>query len=118
MAWQHLTRRGSAIVSDSLQTIPANDDYPVGVRGMLCDLAAAFILLTRIPLDHCQVAHLSVELGHKRLADILGKTPILDLGMRLGEASGAAVALLILRAAVDVHNGMATFDQAGVSNRE
>ena len=62
MAWQHLTRRGSAIVSDSLQTIPANDDYPVGVRGMLCDLAAAFILLTRIPIPWARLNPTNPEL--------------------------------------------------------
>ncbi len=94
-------------------------NIPVILDGFICTAAAAVLTVgCTTALDHCQVAHLSVEPGHKRLADILGKTPILDLGMRLGEASGAAVALLILRAAVDVHNGMATFDQAGVSNRE
>ena len=45
-----------------------------------------------------------------------GQEPLLDLGMRLGEASGAAVATLILKAAVETHNGMATFAEAGVSN--
>ena len=48
----------------------------------------------------------------------LGKQPLLDLGMRLGEGSGAALAAGLVKAAVDLHNGMATFDSAGVSNKE
>lgn len=67
-------------------------------------------------LDHCIVGHVSAEPGHRRLLATLGKKPVLDLGMRLGEASGAAVALLVLRAALECHNGMATFGEAGVSS--
>jgi nicotinate-nucleotide--dimethylbenzimidazole phosphoribosyltransferase len=51
------------------------------------------------------------------LLDELGLRPLLDLKMRLGEASGAAVALLILRAALACHTGMATFGEAGVSDK-
>jgi nicotinate-nucleotide--dimethylbenzimidazole phosphoribosyltransferase len=51
------------------------------------------------------------------LLDLLQLTPLLDLGMRLGEASGAAVAILLARAAVACHAGMSTFADAGVSNR-
>jgi nicotinate-nucleotide--dimethylbenzimidazole phosphoribosyltransferase len=69
-------------------------------------------------LDHALVSHISVELGHQRLIKMIEKQPLLDLEMRLGEASGAAVALLIVRAALATHNGMATFDQAGISNNE
>jgi len=68
-------------------------------------------------LDHVVLSHLSAERGHRRLAAHLSKAPVLDLGMRLGEASGAAVCLLVLRAAVATHNGMATFASAAVSNR-
>lgn len=66
-------------------------------------------------LDHCLIGHASAEPGHARLAAALGKRPILDLGMRLGEGSGAAVALMVLRAALAAHDGMATFAEAGVS---
>jgi nicotinate-nucleotide--dimethylbenzimidazole phosphoribosyltransferase len=66
-------------------------------------------------LDHCQVAHVSAEPGHRRLLQRLGKRPLLDLDMRLGEASGAVLALLLLKSAVACHTGMATFSQAGVS---
>ncbi|HRZ23002.1 MAG TPA: nicotinate-nucleotide--dimethylbenzimidazole phosphoribosyltransferase [Candidatus Contendobacter sp.] len=60
-------------------------------------------------------AHCSAEPGHRRLLDALGAKPLLELGMRLGEGSGAAVAVPILRAAAALHAGMATFAEAGVS---
>jgi nicotinate-nucleotide--dimethylbenzimidazole phosphoribosyltransferase len=68
-------------------------------------------------LDHCLAAHVSAEAGHRALLDRLRLRPVLDLKMRLGEASGAAVAILLLRAALACHAGMATFAEAGVSDR-
>jgi nicotinate-nucleotide--dimethylbenzimidazole phosphoribosyltransferase len=81
--------------------------------------AAAAVLHAAAPgaLDHCQAAHCSAEPGHRRLLERLGKKPLLDLGMRLGEASGAALAIPMLRAAIACHNGMASFAEAGVSNK-
>ena len=64
-------------------------------------------------LDHEMIAHMSPEPGHLRLVVALRKVPIIDLKMRLGEASGAAVVKLLVRAAFALHNGMATFDEAG-----
>ncbi len=61
--------------------------------------------------------HVSAEAGHRMLLDELKLTPLVDLNMRLGEASGAAVALAILRAALACHTGMATFAEAGVSDK-
>ena len=61
------------------------------------------------------IAHMSPEPGHLRLAVALRKVPIIDLKMRLGEASGAAVATLLVRDACAQDNGMATFDEAGVN---
>jgi nicotinate-nucleotide--dimethylbenzimidazole phosphoribosyltransferase len=69
-------------------------------------------------LDHCLVAHCSAEPGHRKLLARLGKAPLLDLGMRLGEASGATLAIAIVKAAVACHGGMATFAEAGVSGKE
>lgn len=92
---------------------------PVLLDGYTCTAAAA--VLARISdraLDHCEVAHLSREPGHRLLCDAIGKRPLLDLGMALGEGSGATLAVGILQAAVSAHNGMATFDEAGVSNRK
>lgn len=81
--------------------------------------AAAGVLAARSAegLAHCLAGHVSAEPGHRRLLDHLQKTPLLDLGMRLGEGSGATVALGILKAAVACHAGMATFAEASVSNR-
>ncbi|HEX6959699.1 MAG TPA: nicotinate-nucleotide--dimethylbenzimidazole phosphoribosyltransferase [Ferrovibrio sp.] len=81
--------------------------------------AAAAVLARLAPggLDHCLTGHVSAERGHRRLLDRLGQQPLLDLGMRLGEGSGAAVALGLLKAAVACHDGMSTFAEASVSNR-
>jgi nicotinate-nucleotide--dimethylbenzimidazole phosphoribosyltransferase len=73
--------------------------------------------LDRAALDHCRAGHVSAEAGHRLLLVELDLDPLLDLGMRLGEASGAATAVLLLRAALACHAGMATFSQAGVSGR-
>ncbi len=67
-------------------------------------------------LDHCQSGHVSAEAAHRALLSKLGLRPLLDLDMRLGEASGAGVAILLARAAVACHAGMATFSEAGVSS--
>ncbi len=89
---------------------------PVLLDGYACTAAAAVLqALDRSALDHCQVAHCSAEPGHRRLLERIGKQPLLDLGMRLGEASGGALAVSLLKAACACHNGMATFAQAGVS---
>ncbi len=89
---------------------------PVLLDGYAVTAAAA--VLYRIDagaLDHCLAAHVSAEPGHRRLLDKIGKRPLLDFDMRLGEASGAALALHVVQAAVSVHRGMATFDEAKVS---
>jgi nicotinate-nucleotide--dimethylbenzimidazole phosphoribosyltransferase len=69
-------------------------------------------------LDHCRAGHVSAESGHRDLLRELKLVPLLDLNMRLGEASGAAVAILLARAALACHAGMATFAEAGVSGAE
>ncbi len=92
---------------------------PVLLDGYACTAAAA-VLHAADPgvLDHCQVAHLSVEPGHRRLLEKIGKAPLFDLDMRLGEASGSTLAVLLLKAACACHAGMATFAEAGVSGPE
>ena len=89
---------------------------PVVLDGF-CSAAAAAVLHAADPgaLDHCVAGHVSAEPGHRLLLDRIGKRPLLDLGMRLGEASGATLALSLLKAAVACHAGMATFGEAGVS---
>lgn len=91
---------------------------PVILDGYACTAAAATLYRADpTALDHCLVGHLSAEPAHARLCAALGKAPLVDLGMRLGEASGAAVALSLVKAAVACHAGMATFDEAGVSGK-
>ena len=92
---------------------------PVLLDGYVC-CAAALVLekACKGALDHCLAGHVSAEPAHGRLLVALGKEPIVDLGMRLGEGTGAAIALGILRGALSAHNGMASFAQAGVDNRE
>ena len=89
---------------------------PVLLDGFACTAAAAVIATLRDDgLDHAQVAHRSAEPGHRHLLEALSLEPLFDLGLRLGEASGAALAAALVRMAVATHNGMATFESAGVS---
>jgi nicotinate-nucleotide--dimethylbenzimidazole phosphoribosyltransferase len=92
---------------------------PVLLDGFVA--TAAVVPLARLDpglLDHCRAGHVSAESGHRALLAELGLDPLLDLNMRLGEASGAGVATLLLRAALACHAGMATFTEAGVSGAD
>jgi len=92
---------------------------PVIVDGFVATAAAAVLFaLDQGSLDHCLFGHVSTEHGHRRALDRMGKTAVLDLAMRLGEATGAALAAAIVRTAARVHAGMATFGEAGVSDRD
>ena len=91
---------------------------PVLLDGFVCTAAAAPLAKVHAGgLDHVQAAHVSAEAAHRMLLDALELPPLLDLGMRLGEGSGAALAVLILRAALACHTGMATFAEAGVASK-
>jgi nicotinate-nucleotide--dimethylbenzimidazole phosphoribosyltransferase len=91
---------------------------PVLLDGFVSTAAVAPLQRIRSDaLDHALCAHVSAEAGHRALLEALGLNPILDLGMRLGEASGAALAVLVLRAALSCHTGMATFATAGVAGK-
>ncbi len=100
-------------------TLAARDyGIPMLLDGFVC--TAAVLPPARIEpraLDHCRAAHVSAEAGHRALLTELGLKPLLGLEMRLGEASGAALAILLLRAAVNCHQGMATFAEAGVAGK-
>ena len=91
---------------------------PVVLDGFACT-AAASVLFKADPraLDHCVVSHRSAEPGHTRLLQALGKEPLFEFGMRLGEGSGAALAIPVIKGALACHVGMATFQEAGVSDR-
>ena len=89
---------------------------PVILDGFICTAATA-PLFAADPrwLDHCLIGHVSREPGHARLIAAMGQAPVLALDMALGEGSGAALALGVLRAALECHDGMATFAEAGVA---
>ncbi len=90
---------------------------PVILDGFICSAAAAVLAVAQNgALDHTVAGHLSAEGAHQKLLDAMGKTPLLDLGLRLGEGSGAALAIAVLKGAVACHSGMATFAEAGVSD--
>lgn len=88
------------------------------IDGFTVSVAAAFAMgLEPRVAEHCIFTHCSAERGHRALLAHLGVTPLLDLGMRLGEGSGAAVALPLVRAAAALFTDMATFAGAGVSEK-
>jgi nicotinate-nucleotide--dimethylbenzimidazole phosphoribosyltransferase len=90
---------------------------PVILDGFICTAAAA-TLEQAVPgaLDHAVAGHLSAETAHGAVLKRLGKEPLLSLNMRLGEGSGAALAIHVLKGAIACHSGMATFAEAGVSD--
>ncbi|HEU5315220.1 MAG TPA: nicotinate-nucleotide--dimethylbenzimidazole phosphoribosyltransferase [Chloroflexota bacterium] len=94
----------------------AAERLPVVIDGFISG-AAALIAVGLCPgvRDYLMAAHRSVEVGHRVVLDRLGLRPLLELDLRLGEGTGAALAMQLLDAAVAIHNGMATFDEAGVS---
>jgi nicotinate-nucleotide--dimethylbenzimidazole phosphoribosyltransferase len=89
---------------------------PVILDGFIT-CAAAAVLACAVPgaLDHCVAGHVSAEGAHGRLLAHLGLEPLLSLGLRLGEGSGAALAIGVVQGAVACHSGMATFAEAGVA---
>lgn len=88
------------------------------VDGFTVTVAAALAArLDRRVLDYCVFGHCSAEHAHRALLKHLEAEPLLDLGMRLGEGTGAAVALSTVRAALALFTDMATFESAGVSNK-
>ncbi len=101
-----------AILAARIERVPVIlDGYVV------CAAAAVLHAMDPAALDHCIAGHRSAEGAHADVLQRLGKVPLLDLGMRLGEGSGAALAAGIVRSALACHTGMATFTQAGVEDR-
>jgi nicotinate-nucleotide--dimethylbenzimidazole phosphoribosyltransferase len=110
---RELAAMAGAILAARIERVPVLLDGYVAT-------AAAAVLHAMNPgaLDHCLASHRSAEPAHRKLLEKLGKEPIFDLGMRLGEGTGAALGAGLVKAAVDLHNNMATFDSAGVSNKK
>ncbi len=90
---------------------------PVLLDGFICSAAIAPLAKSAPAItDHCLAAHSSAEAGHQRLLAHLDLRPLLQLDMRLGEGSGAAVAVHLVRAALATHNEMASFAEAAVAS--
>jgi len=91
---------------------------PVVLDGYVACAAAALLhALNEDAIAHCLAGHVSTEGAHAEVLRRLGKKPLLDLGMRLGEGSGAALAIGVIKAALACHRDMATFASAGVSGK-
>ena len=91
---------------------------PVIVDGFVASAAAAIAhAVAPGSIDHCLFAHVSAEPGHKRALDAMGRTGLLDLGMRLGEGSGAALGAVLCKTALHLHKNMATFAEAAVDGK-
>ncbi len=89
---------------------------PVILDGFICCAAAACLqAIAPSALDHAIAGHQSAETPHGAVLDRLGKAPLLNMNLRLGEGSGAALAINILKSALACHSGMATFAEAGVA---
>lgn len=91
---------------------------PVVLDGYVACAAAALLhAITPEAIAHCVAGHVSAEGAHREVLVRLGKRPLLDLDMRLGEGSGAALAIGLIKAALACHRDMATFESAGVSEK-
>lgn len=91
---------------------------PVVLDGyVVCAAAALLHAITPDAIAHCVAGHVSAEGAHAEVLARLGKRPLLDLGMRLGEGSGAGLAIALVKTALACHVGMATFESAGVSGK-
>jgi len=94
----------------------AQNRVAILVDGFISSAAAMLALQLKPELiEWMFLAHASAEPGHQKMVEAIGQTPLLNMGMRLGEGSGAAVAVTLLRSAIALHNNMATFAEAGVS---
>ena len=113
---QTLGGREIAAMSGAIAAARAHR-IPVLLDGFICAAAASVLhALNPNALDHTQAGHLSAEGAHAKLLGHLGKKPLLSLGLRLGEGSGGALAIGVVKGAVACLSGMATFAEAGVSD--
>lgn len=97
----------------------ASRRVPVVIDGFISG-AAALLAVELHPLtrEYLFAGHVSVERGHHLILERLGLSPLLDLKLRLGEGTGAVLAMSLIEAALHTHSEMATFEEAGVSTRE
>ena len=110
---RELAAMAGAILAARAQRIP------VIIDGFVASAAAAVLYAAEpTSLDHCLFGHVSAEPAHIRALEAMNKTALLNLEMRLGEGTGAALAAGIVKAAALCHTGMATFEEAAVSGRD
>lgn len=88
---------------------------PVVIDGFVVSSAAAVLhKIDPALLDHCLFAHVSAEQAHQKALGAMGQKALLNLGMRLGEGTGAALAAMLVKSAASTHSGMATFADIGL----
>jgi nicotinate-nucleotide--dimethylbenzimidazole phosphoribosyltransferase len=117
---QILARLGGREIAAMLGALIAarQQNVPVIVDGFVATAAAAIAhAVNPEAIDHCLFAHVSAERPHARALAAIGQRPLLDLGMRLGEGSGAALAAVLCKTALHLHLNMATFAEAAVSGK-
>jgi nicotinate-nucleotide--dimethylbenzimidazole phosphoribosyltransferase len=115
-----LARLGGREIAAMLGALIAarHQKTPVIVDGFVATAAAAIAhAINPAALEHCLFGHVSAESAHGKALAAIGATPLLDLGMRLGEGSGAALAAVLCKTALHLHRHMATFASAGVSDK-
>ncbi|MBA7541522.1 Nicotinate-nucleotide--dimethylbenzimidazole phosphoribosyltransferase [subsurface metagenome] len=96
----------------------ASHRVPIVIDGFIsCASALIAIKLAPLAKDYIFASHNSVEKGHKIALKYIGKIPMFDLGMRLGEGTGAALGISFVEAGVKILTQMATFADAGVDNK-
>ncbi|MDJ0931345.1 nicotinate-nucleotide--dimethylbenzimidazole phosphoribosyltransferase [Breoghania sp.] len=108
---REIAAMAGAILAGRMQRVPVIVDGYVATSAV-----AVLYAMDPSALDHCLFGHVSAEPVHRCALEMMGKRPLLDLGMRLGEGTGAAMAMGIVKAAARTHDGMATFADAGVSD--
>jgi len=116
-----LARLGGREIAAMLGALVAarHQKTPVIVDGFVATAAAAVAhAVNPHAIDHCVFAHVSAESAHAKALERMGVTPLLDLGMRLGEGSGAALGMVLAKTALHLHTHMATFASAGVSGKD
>lgn len=110
---REIAAMAGAILAARTQRVPVIlDGYVV------CAAAAVLHALSPGLVDHCLASHRSAEAAHGRVLERLGLVPLFDLGLRLGEGTGAALAAGLVKSALACHTGMATFAEAGVANKD
>ncbi len=115
-----LARLGGREIAAMLGALIAarHQKTPVIVDGFVATAAAAIAhAVNPAAIEHCLFGHVSAESAHAKALAGMGATPLLDLGMRLGEGSGAALAAVLAKTALHLHRNMATFASAGVSDK-